>query len=319
MNCDECKEQLLDLIEREAVDPEGVRGVLARCPECRAAFDELKATLALTDALPLEEPPVALDAPVLRAARARATQVVPLKKRRLQPPPWAMAAIALLAVGLGVWTIPGEVQFEGEGDLPVQAPAEEAVAKQTYAEQKSDSQEALREETLADDEDAFAGRVAAAGGSATLNAPAAALERAEPRRKKGAARSRRAQRRSPSSSSELGAAAPATVATADMRVTAAEESASEAQTAKASVPQKKKELAEDGDLAPTCKQRVDEHERRAGAEEDYARTPEDELAIGRCYLKLDNPAAARTWLERAAAHRETRARAESALRALGHE
>ena len=152
-----------------------------------------------------------------------------------------------------------------------------------------------------------------------MNAPAPALERAEPERKKGAARSRRAQRRSPSSSSELGAAAPATVATADMRVAGADESESEAQTAKASVPQKKKELAEDGEVAPTCKQRVDELERRARAAEDYARTPEEELAIGRCYLKLDNPDAARTWLERAAAHRETRVRAESALRALANE
>jgi uncharacterized protein with PIN domain len=39
MNCDECKEQVFELIEREAVDRDGVREILARCPECRAAFD----------------------------------------------------------------------------------------------------------------------------------------------------------------------------------------------------------------------------------------------------------------------------------------
>ena len=61
MNCEECKEQVFELIEREAVDPEGVREVLARCPECRALFDQMKAALANVDRLPIEEPPETID------------------------------------------------------------------------------------------------------------------------------------------------------------------------------------------------------------------------------------------------------------------
>ena len=79
------------MIEREAVDPDGVREILARCPDCLAAFDEMKAALAVAEQLPIVEPPAAVDAAILRAAGERAPRVVRLKKRRLQPAPWAMA------------------------------------------------------------------------------------------------------------------------------------------------------------------------------------------------------------------------------------
>jgi len=131
MNCDECKEQLFELIEREAVDPGGVRAILARCPDCRAAFDEMKAALAVAGQLPIEEPSAAADAAVVRAASERLPRVVPLRKRRLQPPPWAMAAIALLAVGVGVWSIPREVQLEGDvGSADLKSAAAPVVAEQ---------------------------------------------------------------------------------------------------------------------------------------------------------------------------------------------
>jgi hypothetical protein len=291
MNCDECREQVLDLIEREAADPEAVRELLARCPECRALFDEAKATLPLAEQLPFEEPPAELDAPILRAARARAPKVVPLKKRRLQAPPWAMAAIPLLAVGVGVWTIPRQVQFEGDAGPAVHAPAEEVLAEQTHADRKS-----------MDD----------------ANAPA--LERVEPEARKGASTPRRAKRRTRAPSDDLRVAgvaqAPASVATANLRVDAAEESEAQDLAARASAPEKKDERSADADVATTCKQRVDEVERRAKLDEDFTATPEEELAIGRCYQELANAAEARKWLERAATHRKTRARAESALRAL---
>jgi len=87
MNCDECKQQVFELIEREAVDPDGVREILERCPECRVTFEEMKAALAVAEQLPIEEPPAAVDQAILRAAGARAPRVVHLKKRRLQPVP----------------------------------------------------------------------------------------------------------------------------------------------------------------------------------------------------------------------------------------
>jgi len=112
MNCEECKEQVFELIEREAVDPEGVRAILAECPDCRAEFDAMKVALAAADELPIEEPPGEIDALILRRAELRSqaaapeeAQVIPFRKRLLQTPPWAMAAIALLAVGVGVWSI----------------------------------------------------------------------------------------------------------------------------------------------------------------------------------------------------------------------
>ncbi len=97
MNCDECQDQVFELIEREASDPEGVRELLDRCPECQAAFVEMKRTLALVGQLPLEQPSSATDAAVLAAAAARLPDVVRLRKRRLQAPPCAMAAIATTA------------------------------------------------------------------------------------------------------------------------------------------------------------------------------------------------------------------------------
>ena len=106
MNCDECNEQVLELIERERTDPEGVREILERCPECCATFEALKRTLALTAELPLEEPSVAVDEAVMRAATAHANRVVSLERRRFRPIPWAAAAVALLAVSVGVWSIP---------------------------------------------------------------------------------------------------------------------------------------------------------------------------------------------------------------------
>ncbi|MBW1905397.1 MAG: hypothetical protein JRD92_10150, partial [Deltaproteobacteria bacterium] len=65
--------------------------------------------------------------------------------------------------------------------------------------------------------------------------------------------------------------------------------------------------------------KVDEIERRAGADKDHAPTPEEELAIGKCYQTLNKVAEARKWLQRAAEHRETKARANKALRQLAPE
>ena len=77
VDCNECEEQVLELIEREALDPEGVRATLAKCPECRAKFDELKAMLVVTQQLPLEAPPDHLDVLILQAAEARTRGVAP--------------------------------------------------------------------------------------------------------------------------------------------------------------------------------------------------------------------------------------------------
>jgi hypothetical protein len=278
MNCDECNEQVLELIEREAVDRDGVREILARCPECRAAFDELKAVLLAAEQLPIEQPPVEVDAAILRAAGARVPEAVPVKKRRLQPAPWAMAAIAMLAVGVGVWTIPQEAAFEGDV-----APADEKRAEEAV----------VAEQVREDAEAGLAGSLAVAGPAPGMNAPARAFQLAKTEAKKGQPEPQRAKRRARLSENEPRAGgqapAPASLAMAD------------------------------GAQASVCKLKIDETERRARADEDYAPTPDEELAIGKCYQKLDNVTEARKWLERAATHRKTKAAAEKALRQLAPE
>jgi len=287
MNCDECKEQVFELIEREAVDPDAVREILARCPDCRATFDEMKAALAVAERLPIEEPPAEVDEAILRAAGERVPRVVRLKKRRLQAAPWAMAAIAMLALGIGVWTIPREVQLEGDA----------APADMKYGEDA-----VMAEQMLGDEEEALDGRVAVA----ELEAPKPA----------------RAKRRSRSSANEPSAAriaqAPAALPAADTAAAGAGESRSTNEVAaKASTPSKQER--DDEDVNTACQRKVDDVERRARADKDFAPTPEEELAIGKCYQALDKVAEARKWLQRAAAHRTTKAPAEKALRELATE
>jgi hypothetical protein len=309
MNCEECKEQVFELIEREAVDPDGVREILARCPDCRAAFDEMKAALAVVSQLPMAEPPAAVDAAILRAARERTPRVVELKKRRLQPAPWAMAAIAMLAVGVGVWTIPREVQLEGDVAPAYMQDAQDAV---------------IAERVFEAEEGAYDGKLAVAEVGSTEAPELREMERTEAKRKKLSREPARGRRRADSSANEptasRGVQAPASASAADMAVAGMgdlEKSRLPAVAAEAPAPRKQER--DDEDVAGTCQRKVDDIERRMGAHKDAEATPEEELAIGKCYQVLDQVVEARKWLLRAAEHRETKARAHKALRQLAPE
>ena len=306
MNCDECREQVFELIEREAVDPDGVREILERCPECRAMFEEMKAALAVAEQLPIEEPPAAVDQAILRAAGARARRVVRSNKRRLQPAPWAMAAIAMLAVGIGVWTIPRDVQLEGDAAPTDMKYAEDAV---------------MAEPMLADEEEALDSKVAVAELASGEAAQLETAEHTEAKSKKGGAKPARAERRSRLSANEPSAApvaqTPASLPAADLAAGGAGESRSNEVAAKASAPSKRERG--DDEVTAACQRKVDDIERRARADKDDAFTPEEELAIGKCYQALDKVVEARKWLQRAAAHRKTKAPAEEALGELGSE
>jgi hypothetical protein len=308
MKCDECKDQVFELIEREAVDPDGVREILARCPDCLAAFDEMKAALAVAEQLPIAEPPAAVDAAILRAAGERAPRVVRLKKRRLQPAPWAMAAIAMLAVGVGVWTIPREVQFEGDAaPAPMKTAEDVIMAEQMFEDE---------EEVVVHD-----GKLAVAELAAEATASLGTLERTDTEAKKESPEPARAKRRSRSSVNEPRAApnvqAPASLPPADMAAAAAGESRSTEVAAKAAAP-RKEERDNDG-VTATCRRKVNEMERRMGADKTHALTPDEELALGKCYQALDNVPEARRWLRRAAAHPKTKVPAEKALGELASE
>jgi len=311
MNCDECKEQLFELIEREAVDPEGVREILAGCPDCGAAFDEMKAALAVAEQLPIAEAPAAVDAAILRAAAERVPQVVELKRRRPQAAPWAMAAIAMLAIGVGVWTIPRDVQLEGDA-----VPAEMKDAKDAV----------IAEQMFEDEEEEYAedGRLARAEMASNETAQLRTVGRTGARAKKGSPEPARAKQRSRSLANEprapQRAQAPASAAAADMAVAGqGEMEESRPAVAAAEVPPLPKKEQDEDDAIVACQRKVDDIERRAGADKDRAFTPEEELAVGKCYQSLNKAAEARKWLRRAAEHRETKARANKALRQLAPE
>jgi hypothetical protein len=308
MKCDECKDQVFELIEREVVDPDGVREILARCPDCLAAFDEMKAALAVAEQLPIAEPPAAVDAAILRAAGERAPRVVRLKKRRLQPAPWAMAAIAMLAVGVGVWTIPREVQFEGDAAPAAMKTAEDVVVAEQMFEDE--------EEVVVHD-----GKLAVAELAAEATASLGTLERTDTEAKKESPEPARAMRRSRSSVNEPRAApnvqAPASLPSADMAAAAAGESRSPEVAAKASAPRNQER--DNDSVTAACRRKVNEMERRMGADKTHALTPDEELALGKCYQALDNVPEARRWLRRAAAHPKTKVPAEKALGELASE
>lgn len=309
MNCDECKEQIFELIERENADPEGVRAILERCPDCRAAFDETKAALSMADRLPIEEPPAALDAAILRAAGERARRVVPLRKRRLQPPPWAMAAIALLAVGVGVWTIPREVQFEGDA-APQQIEREDAKTLERVVLSEDMAEEAPQDEEKLNDE------TAALEANQPAQTARTGVDAAKEKKASGKPPRRQRQTRSSDQLAGAGVASPAAASLPAAEVEAAAESRSLQVAAKASAPGKQEQ---DDDRAVACRRKIDDLERQARAGKDLDPTPQEELAIGQCYQTLGHVAEARKWLERAASHRRTKSAAEEALRGLGSE
>jgi len=299
MNCDECKEQVLELIEREAVDPEGVREILARCPDCREVFDQMKAALALAAELPLEEPSAGIDEAILRAAAARVPKVVPLRRRRLQPPPWAMAAVALLAVGVGVWAIPRGVQLDGDPAPPAATASEEAIVAEV----------ALDEDVEL--EDAVAKKEPAPRQAARLRTTEPAEAKARP-----VAAKRRSNAPADQPKASVMAEAPVSAPASDMAAGAAAKSRSDEADYTESRARKKERADE---ATATCRRKIDEIERRARDDEDYVPAPEEELATGKCYQTLGKLAQARKWLRRAATHPETKARAEKALSELAPE
>lgn len=304
MNCEECKEQVFELIEREAVDPEGVRAILAECPDCRAEFDAMKAALAVADQLPIEEPPGEIDALILGKAEAR---VIPFRKRLLQTPPWAMAAIALLAVGVGVWSIPRTVQFESDA-APTELEAKEAV----QAGRAPVAALALEDEEMAMD------RLAEAPADEYAE-PAKSAERPESRQ---AAYAKRKRVDTPQPASAKVDADHLEMERANAPVMAKDEQAGKATQPRAASSGAKQVAAapEEADVKgqerSACEAKVTAFEKRLREDKRYEPPPEQELTMGRCYQALGNTAKARQWLERAAADPATRARAQKALERL---
>jgi hypothetical protein len=284
MNCDECKEQIFELIEQETIDPDGVRALLARCPDCHSLFDETKAALRTAAMLPLEEPPLSIDAAIVRAAAERVPTQRLSRWRRLQAAPWAMAAVALLALGIGVWTIPRGGELEGsDGFVGKREAHGELIARDELGDASS------QDPVIAALEPAPARAI----GGAEANIPATGLETAS-------RRSTRAKQR---------AGAPVAPAVA-RQAAGARKASPEAATPRLAAQERKE------DAIAACQRRVAEHEGAEHDEADATIDAEQALALGECYQKLGKKTKARRWLTRAAGEPVTKLRAEQALRGL---
>jgi hypothetical protein len=207
-----------------------------------------------------------------------------------------MAAVALLAVGVGVWAIPRGVQLEGDPGQPTATGVEEA----TVAELALDEDMEL-EEPRAPKE--------------PVPEQAARLRTAERAEKKArpAAAKRRSNAPAEQPTASVMAEAPVSAPASDMAAGAAAKSRSDEADYTESRA-RKKERADEATAA--CRRKIDQIERRARDDEDYVPAPEEELATAKCYQTLDELAKARKWFHRAAAHPETKARAEKALSEL---
>lgn len=312
VNCDECREQVLELIEREAVDPDGVREILARCPDCRADFDEMKAMLAVAAELPLEAPPDHVDVSILHAAEARTAAAAP--PRWVWRHPIAMAAVALLAVGIGVSTV--TIVGEPTEKQLAQAPA----AEDRGAAEPDDAFEA--EEIVVTEAERFAGAQAtpAEPAAATPEVASSATDErvrnvpAQSARKKETRKAKRA-----SSPSPVEQAKPARLAQAEtgagMEAAPSEPVRAEEQAPEADLDDAIAAKA-GADEESRCEDVVSAFEKQGAKDAKYRPTPEEQLEAGLCYQLLENREQARRWLTRAAEHRSTRARAREALERL---
>lgn len=320
MNCEQCKEEVFELIEREAVDPAGVREILDRCPDCRGLFDEMKAALVAVDQLPLENPPARVDADILRAAAMRRANITPIRKRRLQAPPWAMAAIALLAVGVGVWSIPRSTELATEDALvaPVAESDEGIVAEPRPAGPPAELEETVSEKA----EQAFQlDQEKQTEPLAKTPAKPSVARRKRARTNRRVAPARARQAKAVEAAAEEGSDVGAVAGMEDM----AEAPAVDARAPRAartvapsseSAGQEANEETKEDDADAACRKTTADFEKRRRRDADFKPDPEQELALGRCYAKLGDTKRARTWLELAAAHEKTKTRAQTALKKL---
>jgi hypothetical protein len=309
VNCDDCKAQVLELIEREAVDPTGVRAVLAECPDCRAEFDEVKALLALAGELPLEEPPAALDAEILQAAEAR-NGAAAAPERTPWRQPLAMAAVAMLAVGIGVSTI-------SIGNRPQDEDAPASRLEESAAELEAPASQTKAAGGVAmDDASPEVGNELAAAPPAEEVEEAVARQAPRPVARRSA-RKKEAKDAAPEPHAEVAQAdlAEAQLGAADAPAARAGAAASGATIQKSDAVEAVEDDAE-ASATRRCARTVQALEKRRRKDAEHEPTPEAALEAGLCYRRLGKNDEARHWLRRAAEHSSTKARANEALEEL---
>ena len=317
MDCEECQEQVLALIEREAEDPTGVHAILDACPECRARFDELKTLLETSANLGTEEPAPSIDAAVLRLADRRASSqrapesvdeptFLEYDTRRSQRLPWAIAAVALLGIGFGYLQ---SSNWGREGDPLAMQTDQDAAVESSPADDEPRQDEAL---------DMIADAVPAAAPAEERQARAGSTAHREPRAPKTQQPARPKGDRKREKKSAVGGAE---IASVYMRSEETEASTVQADAAPAfgSARTEAGSAAfadEDTSDVEDCRAVIDDFETRRGASPSDEPSPEDALRAGVCYQQKGQRRKARRWLELAAASPNTADRARAALERL---
>ena len=318
MNCEECKEQVLELIERERIDPRGVRETLAKCPECKAEFDELKAQLVVASQLPLEAPPEHLDVLILQAAEARSAGVA-AARAETRPRAWfsrqplAMAAVALLVVGIGVSTV-----------SIVRGPDTEPLAEALVLEDLAqDAPAAALDEAVAGTAPEY--RELAQASTDELSAREAPTEPPAARRARagGARSAKKTEARRVDRDDATAPAAPkerpqqVALAEADLAAAPAAGQYAESELPSLKSVEAKGQDGQEGATAERerqCKRSISSFEKRQKKDKaDFSPTPRQSLDAGLCYQRLGKRSDAERWLKRAAEHPSTKARAVEAL------
>ncbi|MEM7134971.1 MAG: hypothetical protein AAF500_00250 [Myxococcota bacterium] len=352
MNCEECQDRVLELLERESIDRHGVEEILAACPDCRKDFDALKAAVALAGELPREKPPAHVDREILKVAAARHarsqrdsepddTRVLSVDPSRTRMWPWTVAAVAVLGIGIGLWS-------GGDDDrlARVSEPFGGDAVEESYEDQARDTDQPARAEP------ALALAEAAKPAEAGAKATSAAVPKPQGRPRRGAqrvpadrqakatdatpqaAQSERREafatvsetkRAGPDSATRSAPDAPAKKARAGA---GAPSSALVAETEDVDERANKNEAARAADLegdgataagmesAPSCRDRLKALDTKQRADPKYVPPAQQQLEIGLCYVELDQPERAKPWLERASRQPETADRAKKALKRL---
>ena len=237
-------------------------------------------------------------------------RVISFPKRVMQSQPWAMAAVALLVVGVGLLSV-RERQGPGTGTLDG-----EQVAANEEVPKKAETAERERPQAVPAEEE----RVEVA--------------EADPQAKPTKERRRRRKRDKPAAEEP----APEDIGQDEAPALAAAEPPPKADTTTpGEEPSELPDLApgmqgrpgsanalSEGDQAQSaseheqkiCRMRVSALEEMVGRKANYEPPPEEQLAAGRCYNILGNKDKSKHWLERAAKHPDTKAAAERELRKL---
>lgn len=305
MNCDECKERVFELIEEEATDPRKVREVLEACPECRALFEQMKAGLDIAAELPIEEPPARLDAAILEAAAQRRPGEVPRRssRRLVRTSPWAMAAVALLAIGIGVWAVPRDVQLDEERSPAVRLQGVDRATESASEPPLDGTADALKSSGPTFSE----GREAAVEPARRRSAPGSVAQSpaAEKQRPSVVRKTRETFR--PKTQ-------PSQPADDEYQATPAMTLQSEELAAGITADRdEQEERARDREM---CDRLIRQYERTKKPDTRLELDSEQQLKLGRCYAEAGRIETARAFLKRAAEDVTTKNRAEAELRRL---